>query len=61
MNPITIAEGLQVLAQLIALIQSTQEAGGGTVSGEEWAAAIAPRDAAQKKLDVDIAAVDPPK
>lgn len=59
MNPVTIEAGLQVISQLLALIQLAHASGTGHVSGEEWAAAIAARGAAQKKLDDDIAAAKP--
>lgn len=56
MNPILIADALEVLAQIVPLIQSALANNQTTISAEDWTAAIESRDAALVKLDADIAA-----
>jgi hypothetical protein len=52
---VTVETGLQIIAQLIALIQSSH-ANGQLIDQMTWDAAMKPRDAALAKLDADIAA-----
>ena len=51
---VTVVEGLQVISQLIPLIQSAI-ATGQPIDAATWSQALGARDAAQAKLDQDIA------
>jgi len=54
-NVILVEDGLQIVAQIIAAIQSARASGSGTIDASVLLADVSARNAAQVQLDKDIA------